>query len=253
MLGPKLPPSALDEILSKIDDLYTKVKNRFLGYQPGKRLIVGYTRDNSLGGIYEAASQEENVKPDTAKLDRLTYIASTYLDAARDRTKARMASEVEAILHDIGTGKIAGKEADAALGAKIDDVLGRAQNDIRNIIEHETNKTKNIGLLDGIIAINSAQGIGDPTIVFLVVHDHALCEECQRLHLMEDLITPRAWKLSEVSAGYHKKGDSEPKLGGLHPNCRCTHVTVMPGYGYVDGRLRYIKSGYDLYEAQNGG
>jgi hypothetical protein len=41
--------------------------------------------------------------------------------------------------------------------------------------------------------------------------------------------------------GYHKKGEPNPKVGGLHPHCRCTMVTLMPGYGFDAGGMIKFK------------
>jgi len=249
--GPKLPESVMLSLDSKVEDLFTRLRNRFLGYQPGKRIVVGYTRDKSLPGMYEAASREEGSKPDISKIDRLVHIANTYIEATKERTKARLINEVESILHDYHHGRISDDDLDSAIDTQVHGILGKATLDVQNILGSEINKAKNLGILDGIISINAAQGIGDPTVVFLVVRDNVLCEECIRLHLLGDRTTPRAWKLSQVGSGYHKKGDPEPKLSGTHPMCRCQLSTVLPGYGFIDGRLRYIKPGYDLYSAQN--
>src|SRR5271169_1005825 len=110
MRGPRLPDSALAALGQHVDDLYTKLKNRFLGYLPGKRIIVGYTRNEALPGIYEQASRDENVKPDTEKLDRLLHIAGGFIDAAKERTKVRLQNAVESVLDDAHRGKIADED-----------------------------------------------------------------------------------------------------------------------------------------------
>ena len=46
--------------------------------------------------------------------------------------------------------------------------------------------------------------------------------------MLPDGITPRVWKMSEMGSGYHKKGDSSPKIGGLHPRCRCIYDRYAP-------------------------
>ena len=69
---------------------------------------------------------------------------------------------------------------------------------------------------------------------------------------MSDGKTPRVWKLDELSHGYNKKGEDSPSIGGLHPHCRCTLVTLMPGYGFsAGGFVQYKKAGYSEYNAQH--
>jgi len=84
----------------------------------------------------------------------------------------------------------------------------------------------------------------------VVIKDKDLCPECARLHLLEDGVTPRVWLLSDVGHAYHKRGEPNPKMGGLHPHCRCSMVTLMPGYGFVAGRVGYIAKGHDQLEHQ---
>lgn len=81
---------------------------------------------------------------------------------------------------------------------------------------------------------------------------HHNCSECKKLHLLPDEQTPRVWKMSEVGAGYHKKGDPAPKVGGLHPHDRCTIQTLPPGYGFEGGRITYIGKDHDEFAKQRG-
>jgi hypothetical protein len=75
---------------------------------------------------------------------------------------------------------------------------------------------------------------------------------CRRLHLLDNGKTPRVYKLSEVGHGYHKKGQDDPKLGGLHPHCRCTLVTLMPGFGFDKaGMVKYISRTHDEWAKQH--
>ena len=124
---------------------------------------------------------------------------------------------------------------------------------MKRIVETEATHTRNVGVLEGISRVNAAAGIEDAHIFFVVVRDSDLCSECKRLHLMEDGKTPRLYRLSEVGAGYHKKGQDDPKIGGLHPNCRCSITTLMPGYGFNSAGLVVYKSrGWDELKHQRG-
>ena len=85
----------------------------------------------------------------------------------------------------------------------------------------------------------------------MTVRDQHRCDECTRLHMMPDGVTPKVWKLSDVGSGYHKKGQSQPKVGGLHPHCRCMLTHLLSGYGFdASGRVTYIAAGHDEYENQ---
>jgi hypothetical protein len=80
---------------------------------------------------------------------------------------------------------------------------------------------------------------------------HHNCNDCKRLHLMPDGITPRLWKLSELKASYGKRGDEVPSLINRHPFCRCQLVYLTKGFGFNDkGKLKYVQEGYDAYSIQ---
>lgn len=74
----------------------------------------------------------------------------------------------------------------------------------------------------------SKQGV--ETLVYKKPAKNA-CNKCKQLYLMEDGITPRVFKLSELVAygtNYGKKqADWVPTLGVVHPNCMCP-LNVMP-------------------------
>ena len=71
------------------------------------------------------------------------------------------------------------------------------------------------------------------------------------LHLLPDKKTPRLWKLSEIGHEYHKKGDPNPKLPGLHPNCRCKLTYLAQGFGFdKDGKVTWKGVDHDELEFQ---
>jgi hypothetical protein len=118
------------------------------------------------------------------------------------------------------------------LRVHLDDVMKEMATHVEAIVDTEASNARNVSLMDGIVRINAARGIDDPVVYFVVVRDNVTCDECIKLHLLKDKRTPRVWKLSEVGQGYHKRGDDHPKIGGLHPHCRCTMVTLLPGFGF---------------------
>lgn len=249
--GPVLGKGAVRAIERAVDEVFDRAKVRTLGPQSiSKRLYIGYNPDLTLPGIFGAASREEGVIPNLETLAQILKITGSYIDSTRERTKARVVKEVQSFLTEAFH---AGEEVDikTVLGGKLTEVWQDARTAMRKIIDSEANNTKNVGILEGIVKINASAGIDDPKVYFVVVRDRDLCDECRRLHLMPDGRTPRVWKLSELGHGYHKKGEAEPKLGGLHPHCRCTLVTLMPGYGFDPrGFVAFIGTGHDEYAAQ---
>jgi hypothetical protein len=251
--GPVLTKGAVKMIEQAVDLVFDKAKVRILGPQTlNKRLYVTYNRHFSLPGLFESAAREEGVIPSLDTLAQILKVAGNYIDSTRERTKAQVIKEVQAFLHEAHQ-KGVDTDVQTVLTGTLTDVFTQASHSMRKIIEAEANTTKNVGILEGVIKVNAAAGIEDPVVYFVVVRDRALCEECRRLHLLEDQKTPRVWKLSEVGHGYHKKGEPNPKMPGLHPHCRCTLVTLLPGYGFSDaGFVTFIAPKHDEYARQHG-
>lgn len=249
---PTLGPGAIRVINRAVDDVFDRAKIRILGPQSiSRRLYVGgYNRHLSLPGIFESAAREEGTIPNLEQLAQILKIAGNYIDSTRERTKAMVVKEVQSFLTDAHHKKV-DTDLQTVLGGKLSDVWTDTVTKMRQIIEAEANTTKNVGVLDGIMRINAVSGIDDPCVYFVVVRDRFLCDECKRLHLMPDEKTPRLWLMSEITSGYHKKGDPTPAMGGLHPHCRCTLVTLMPSYGFSkDGFVQYIGRDHNEFEAQ---
>ena len=108
--------------------------------------------------------------------------------------------------------------------------------------------------------LKSKKYVGKKTVVELTIKNSIYytpngiishnCNECKRVHLMPDGITPKVFKLSEVSAQYHKKGENIPSYAGLHPHCRCSLVMLPQNYGFKKGKISYMTDGYDEYKTQ---
>lgn len=247
--GPVIGPAAIKLIRAAVDMVFDRAKGRVLGpHAVPKQIAIGYNRAWSLPGIFEEAARAEGYVPDLKTLRQLLDIAGGYIDATRERTKTKVVHEVSAFLKD---AHMSGVKTDlpTVLGGKLTEVMNDAVVSMRRIIETETNNVKNVGVLEGAIRINASQGISDPVVYFVSVNDASRCSECERLHTI-DGVTPRLWKLSQVGHGYHTKGDPNPKIGGLHPNCRCTMATLLLGFGFVGGRVTFIERTHDEYANQ---
>jgi hypothetical protein len=249
--APTIGPGAIGKIHRAVDEVFDRVKVRVLGPQSvPKRIYVSHAQHYSIPGIFGAASKEEGVVPNLETLQQLLQVAGGYVDSLRERTKARVVREVQAALSEAHRG---GVETDlpTVLGGRLSRVWSDTVSGARKIIDAEVQHTKNIGLMEGALKISAAQGVDDPVVFFVVVRDGALCAECKRLHLLEDGAAPRVWKLSEVGSGYHRRGDPNPKVGGLHPHCRCQLTMLSPGYGFsAAGMVQFVGDGHDEWAAQ---
>jgi hypothetical protein len=233
-----------------VDKLYDRAKARFLGKPPiDKRISFSFTPRVNLVSLFTAANTEERNRPDLDLLNSLLKIADGFIESQRINTKTQVVKAVDAWMNE-AHAKGVKTDVETVLGGELAKVWSKASNGLHKIFDAEASNVRNVGTLDSIIKVNAGSGIEDPVVYFVVVRDDDLCDECRRLHLMPDGVTPRLWHLSDVGHGYHKKGDEDPKIGGLHPHCRCSLVTLLPGYGFVDGKVEFIKLDHDEMKKQ---
>lgn len=248
-MADRLPKAAADLISSQIDDLIDRAKKRFLGPQSvPKRLYVGYQRDLSLPGIFANAVAEEGGVPDLEQLAQLLEMAGNYLDAARLRAKSKILNSVRAFVAENET-----EDWQAKLSTELSQLFGELKYEVRRIVDTESQKVRNIGQLEGIVRVNASLGVKEPVVFFVIVRDGDACAECKRLHMLEDGKTPRVWHLFEIGHGHHKRGDENPKVDGLHPSCRCSLTTLVPGFGFSEsGYVTWKGEGHDEFARQRG-
>lgn len=255
--SPVISKTARKAIEASVDILFERIKAKLLG--PGtkplrlgkKNLVFSFVPELTLSGLYSASAKEEGVStPNEELLNGLLKITSSYLDAHKERAKAQIIQAVQSHMQNAVTSN---KPIDTreVLGGQLSEIWDKVTADVKKVVETETTVVRNVGVDDAIQRISALQGISDPTVYFVTVKDRSRCDECTRLHLLDDKITPRVWKRSQVGAGYHKKGDSHPKVGGLHPHCRCVMSVLMPGFGFdASGRVIWRKLGWDEYANQ---
>lgn len=249
----RLSKAAIKKIERAIDRLFDHAKARILGPQSvDKRIVFSFRRELSIPGLFEAAAKEEGFIPNLDALNALVDIAGQYVDSTRTRTKAKTVREVQRVLTEASLG---GVETDVAtvLNGALADVWKDTTTTMHAIIDAEASNAKNVSIMDGVFQANAVQGVEDPVVFFVIVRDGQACKECVRLHMMEDGVTPRVWKLSDVGHGYHKRGDPNPKIGGLHPHCRCTLTTLLPGFGFdAGGKVTFVSTKHNEYKKQRG-
>lgn len=248
-----LSKGAVAAIHAAVEKLFGRVKHRYLGSEAGpKKMMISSKPQLTLPALYAGAATEDGAKPKTKTARSLVETAAGYLDASEAATKAKVVHTVNAFLRDAET-KGETPNASVVLGGELSKVWGTVTTDVKRILETEATHARNIGTLEGIIRVAAARGVEDPTVCWLGPNDSHTCEECKRLYLMPDGITPRAWKLSEASHAYHHRGEVNPKIGGLHPNCRHTMAVLMPGFGFKGGKIEYISPDHDELTKQRGG
>jgi hypothetical protein len=178
--------------------------------------------------------------------------AEGFLDAQRVTMRTQAVRAVETFLKD-AAAKGVDTDVETVLGGELGAIWRKTRDGVNKIVDTEASHTRNTGTLDGIVKVNAANGIEDPIVYFVVVRDTDLCNECRRLHLLPNG-HPRLWHLSELGHGYHRKGQENPKIGGLHPHCRCSLVTLLPGYGFDDqGMVTFVGFDHDAMKKQRSG
>lgn len=241
-----------------VDVLFERAKARLLGLDPhksnlmgGKKLIFGYVPEYTLPGLFQAASKGEGVSTvNQDLLAGLLRISEAYMNAQKEKAKAQTVQAVQAFIQDTSTKKTK-TDVEVVLGNQLTDLMTKVHADVRKIVETETTVVRNMGVDDAIQRISEMQGINDPVVFFVVVRDGERCGECTRLHLLDDKTTPRVYYRSEVGAGYHKRGENNPKVGGLHPHCRCVMSVLTPGFGFdAGGRVVWKSRGWDELKRQ---
>jgi hypothetical protein len=255
MSPPSLGRAAINVIYRAIDQVFDRIKARFLGPHAGPRQIGFIGKINpilNLPGLFKISAIQEGATPDEQRISSLVGIAETYLDSQKERAKAQLVQAVDSFLQESHN---AGRDIDfeTVLNAKLVDTWKELSTNVKRIITSEASKAQTMGTLEAIAKINASTGIDDPVVYFICVkRDGYPCVECRRLHLLEDNDTPRLWYMSECTHDYGKRGNLFPSLSGQHPNCQCVLATIFPGWGFKNGSLTYIGANHNAILEQRG-
>jgi hypothetical protein len=256
-----IPKTGIKAINTAINALFTRMKARLFGkkYEPkairfgvtGFDKPVQYRPDLSMPNLFEEAARAEGFKPNKSLQNSVTEGIEQYLDAHQELAKAKVRaavqtalSEAEAAQEEVNLPKVLKQELNA--------VMKKVSSDVSNVVDSELGRAKNLSTLDAITKANVVIGIEDPIVVFIGPNDQHTCKDCKRLFFMPDGVTPRVWKMSELSHGYGKHNCAAPTTGVLHNHCRHSPSTMMPGFGFdQNGKIHYIDPGFDVYKHQH--
>ena len=248
-----LSSEAAEVIEKMIGDKFDVIGMQFLGLVPKvskTKRIVFSTAKNSLTSLFlQSLGTRDPSKEEEDTLKVILRIANGYVEALKERTQSRVIQNINAYIAEQNSKRepVSGKEAKKIM----EDELDKAGKHFKLIANSESNKTTNIGTGLQIQKVGESNGEEDPTVFFIVTIDDVTGPEEFVLHLLPDRKTPRVWKLSEIGHEYHKKGDSNPKFPGLHPNCRCKLTYLAKGFGFdEDGNVTYKGADWDELEHQ---
>ena len=244
---------AVEALERMIGDRFDKIGMQFLGIVPKitkHKNIFFSSAKNSLTSLFlQALGTRDPNKDEEDTLKVILRIADGYVGALKERTQARVIQNINAYMIN-QTNK--GKPVKLDQTKKIfRNEMDKAGKHFKLIANTESNKTTNMGTALQISKVGESNGEDDPTVFFIVTVDDVTGSEEFILHLLPDKKTPRLWKLSEIGHEYHKKGDSDPKIAGLHPNCRCKLTYLAEGFGFDDdGKVTWKGLDHDDFEAQ---
>lgn len=249
-----LSSSGKEQIASLVEEMFDNLALQFIGNIPGmssrKAIVISGRKNYGLPELFVQAMA--NKRPNELEEDSLrSFLESArgYIDSLKSNAKTTVADRIDSLARE---SKIKKQKIDRDdIQIIIDEEMKKAKAKLRAIAESESTKVRNMGTLMNISRLAANLGDNNPTVFFIVVKDNVTCEECKRLHLMPDGSTPRLWKFSELSQGYHKRGQDAPSVFGLHPHCRCTLTYLSPGFGFdKNGRLKYHAEDYDALKEQ---
>lgn len=251
-----LNKSAINTLRSIVASLFDRARYRLLGKQSRKEDVLKGKKPEhdeliSIPGLFRVAAESESMTPNHQLNAAIGKVTENYLNVQQEAAAAQVINAVQTFLSNAETGH--STNVQEVLTSELDDIMGKVTSNVQRIVETETTKARNAGSLEAVSRISAAFGIEDPVVAFITVRDKDCCDECKRIHLLEDGVTPRVFKMSEVSHGYHKKGTNTPSVSGLHPHCRCCCVSILPGYGFDGaGGISFISIGHDEYKKQRG-
>jgi len=244
---------AVEAIAKLIGDRFDSIGMQFLGLVPNlskEKRITFTTAKNSLTSLFLQALGTRNPnKEEEDTLKVLLRISNGYVDALKERTQARTIQNINAYILDQNSKRetIQAKKIKNIVTNEMD----KAGKHFKLIANSESNKVTNLGTALQIAKVGESNGENDPTVFFIVTVDDVTGSEEFVLHLLPDRKTPRLWKLSEIGNEYHKKGEINPKMSGLHPNCRCKITYLAKGFGFDSaGKVTYISEDHDEFEVQ---
>lgn len=225
---------------------------------------VGYLRSKDLGSVTDVNHKEftEEQKPSLNEFQNYSIEHSKeVIDSYLQKLSQQVRTGFETLIHEynkrykdylmtnvgVPLAILADQEGKSVgdLIIAMRDLTGDYARDWERVARTETTNVINTGMVDRIVDMNPDTRPEDIYVFKRVVNDRRLCPYCKRLHLMEDGVTPRIYRLSEVMANGsnvgRKSGDWKMVIGAVHPFCRCQLVQIPPGYFFnKEGKLEFI-------------
>lgn len=240
------PIKLVDRVQDFVSNKFDKIALRFLGIIPrlGRNKTELRTARSSLASLFlQALGTREPNKNEEDALKMCLRIASDYIESLKQKTQAEIL---------VNLNEEFKKNPDATnISRVVREGFNKATSHLGVVLNAESNRCVNTANSLKIQKVAASQGVDDPTVFFNVTVDDVTGPYEFILHLLPDKITPRLYKMSEISHNYYKNGDQYPSLLGLHPGCRCILTYLPPSFGFGEnGKVTYISKGYDAFKEQ---
>lgn len=231
--------------------------------------IKNFDPNTTLSHLYAHANAVNDIKPgksDSKSIDKLKDVAEKYIDALEQKTIADTTRIVGEKIDNLSVeAKIKNKSPEDYIrqpeGQKILASISKELKDQREkikkaadlLVTHELHNAQNIGAFDGILGAAKSIGIDDPVVFKIgVLGDGKRCKFCWQLWTQPDKITPKVYKLSELSGSPGHWKNPSASISPTHVQCRCLLTVLMPGFGFEGSKIVYKGKDYDEYKKQRG-
>ncbi len=245
--------SGKENIAHHIDKLFDILALKLLGRVPklsNKPHLLDIVAGTTLVSIF--LQTLNNREPNQFEKDAVKSILNSsygYIESLKNKTSSNVTEAIDAMVKEAKANNTYVSKTQVA--EIFSQEMDKARGHMKLIAEAETTKTRNIGHTMDIVHKAKEVGVEDPNCFFVVVRATA-CSECMRLHMLEDGITPKVWKIGELKHSYHKRGEDRPSSCGEHPNCHCSLTMLAPGWGFKNGFISFISPDYDAWKDQHG-
>jgi proteasome lid subunit RPN8/RPN11 len=251
-----LSSAAKGQIADVVDRMFNSMAVRLVGNLPKfrerKTLTVSATNTDNLASLFVhsmAGRSPSEIEKDLLK--GLLESASGFIDSLKSKTQSNIVEQLDGIAREY---RLKGQKIPKnTMFGIIEEEMSKAKSHFLKIAEAESTKIRNTGKAVNIARMGRDLGQPDPNVFFQVTNGANACKYCIKNHLLEDKITPRVFKMSEVRQSYLSYEDRKNgavSLAGSHPHCSCTLSFLPTGFGFIAGKISYISQDHDEYKAQ---
>jgi len=227
-------------VKAPINEAYLHTHAQMVDNLPAPRQV----RDGALDYLERMMDRYTSKLGDQLKSEVLSVVEGTIMPIADRREGA-------AVYEALQDPKIWSKNLRTLLKDRVENWEFR----YRTIVNTELNRASNWGAMDAILHNNPTQEPHE-LVVFKQGNKPGAgaCPECAKFWYLEDGMTPRVYKMSELLANGSnigkKKADWKPTIDSTHPNESHILSELKPGFGFQNGGIEWISESHDEFKKQ---